>query len=32
MTLQNHDISVDEVMRGRISTPPAALPALPGSK
>lgn len=31
MTLQNHNISVDEVMRGRISTPPATLPALPGS-
>jgi len=31
MTLQNHNISVDEVMRGRISTPPAPLPALPGS-
>ena len=32
MTLQNHDIAIDEVMRGRISTPPAALPPLPGSK
>lgn len=31
MTLQNHNIAIDEVMRGRISTPPAALPVLPGS-
>lgn len=28
MTLQNHNIAVDEVMRGRIATPPAALPVL----
>jgi outer membrane protein TolC len=31
MTLQDHSISVDEVMRGSISTPPAPLPALPGA-
>lgn len=30
LTLQNHNVAIDEVMHGRISTPPAALPALPG--
>ena len=29
-TLQGHNVSIDEVMHGRISTPPAALPTLPG--
>jgi outer membrane protein len=29
LTLQGHNVSIDEVMHGRISTPPAALPALP---
>lgn len=28
MTLQNHNIAVDEVMRGRIATQPAALPEI----
>jgi outer membrane protein len=29
-TLQGHNVSIDEVMHGRISTPPAPLPTLPG--
>jgi outer membrane protein len=29
-TLQGHNVSIDEVMHGRISTPPAPLPVLPG--
>jgi outer membrane protein len=31
LTLPNHNIAVDEVMKGKITTPPAALPPLPGS-
>src|ERR1039457_2086648 len=29
-TLQGHNVSIDEAMHGRISTPPAPLPVLPG--
>jgi outer membrane protein TolC len=29
-TLLGHNVSIDEVMHGRISTPPAPLPTLPG--
>lgn len=31
LTLQNHNITLDEVMRGRVSTPPSPLPAIPGA-
>lgn len=31
LTLPNHNIAVDEVMKGKIATPPAALPVLPGN-
>ncbi len=31
LTLPNHNIAVDEVMKGKITTPPAALPPLPGA-
>ncbi len=32
LTLQGHNVSIDEVMHGRISTPPAALPVGAGSR
>jgi outer membrane protein TolC len=31
LTLPNHNVEVDEVMKGKITTPPAALPPLPGT-